>query len=176
MTTSTQSAKEGETGSAITQALVNLLAQDIMSKPAICVHGNWTIKATARFLLEYGISGAPVIDEQEKMIGVVSATDILQFDSMSSKELRDITEQSYYQEYLGQNLLKEDLDRLSTHADETCHIDAIMTPVIISVSADATLPEIAHLMVEQKVHRLIVSEDDKLLGVISTVDILKALR
>ena len=61
---------------------ISLLAKDIMKRDVLSVGMNWSIEQLANYLIENGISGAPVTSEDGKLLGVVSMTDIVRYRSM----------------------------------------------------------------------------------------------
>jgi len=99
------------------------------------------------------ISGLPVVDKGGRIIGVVSTTDVLtaeaEADSESSAE--------------GRGLMAE-----------TPVLD-IMTPRPYTVAPDEDVREAARQMLYADVHRLFVAQGDRLVGVISTTDIVRAV-
>ncbi len=102
-----------------------------------------------RLFAEEEIHGAPVVDEDFRVCGVVSALDLL----------RAVGER--YDDF-------EDRMRDVTASD-------VMTGAIVTVSPDATASEIARIMRSQRVHRVLVVEGRDLLGVITTFDLLAAV-
>jgi len=62
--------------------MVTLLAKDIMNPDVLSVGPDWSIGQLADFLCTNSISGAPVISENNKLIGVVSMTDLVRHTSM----------------------------------------------------------------------------------------------
>ena len=99
------------------------------------------------------ISGLPVVDKVGRIIGVVSATDVLtaeaEADSESSTE--------------GRGLMAE------------TPVRDIMTPRPYTVAPDEEVREAARQMLYAEVHRLFVAQGDRLVGVISTTDIVRAV-
>ncbi len=59
-----------------------------------------------------------------------------------------------------------DISKLLAHASDNCNVDSIMTPSVVSVEMNTTFPEIAGKMHEQHIHRVFVTENGKILGVI----------
>jgi CBS domain-containing protein len=51
-----------------------------------------------------------------------------------------------------------------------------MTPVVIDVAEDTPVREVAAKMIEGRVHRLFVTRDDKIRGIVTTLDMLKVIR
>lgn len=97
------------------------------------------------------ISGMPVVDGAGRMVGVISTTDIV----TSEEEAEDRTER----EPLFERTLVRDL----------------MTPRPLTIAPDADVREAARQMLYADVHRLFVTEGERLVGVISTTDIMHAV-
>ena len=99
------------------------------------------------------ISGLPVVDKSGRIIGVVSASDVLTTEAEAESEA----------EAAGRNLMLE------------TSVREIMTPRPYTVSPDEDVREAARQMLYGEVHRLFVADGDRLVGVISTTDIVRAV-
>jgi CIC family chloride channel protein len=99
------------------------------------------------------ISGLPVVDKGGRIIGVVSATDVLTAEAETESEAAAV----------GRDLM------LDTSVRD------IMTPRPYTVAPDEDVREAARQMLYAEVHRLFVAEGDRLVGVISTTDIVRAV-
>lgn len=159
----------------ITKPIQSILAKDIMTGDVLSVYEGWSIKRLASFFVKHGISGAPVIASDHQLVGVVSITDIVRFDSMDQEEKAGLIVDHVYPEYLGQNVDQEMFKQLTSNADQNCTANSIMTKEVISVDQEETLPTIAGLMLEKHIRRIFVTQDGLIAGVISTSNILKAL-
>lgn len=155
--------------------LSKVTAKDLMSNQVITVNSAWGVSVLARFLLDNKISGAPVVDEQDKLVGVVTSTDIVAFENMTHENKVAITRSSYFEEVLGQQISESTIEALSLHANENCITASIMTPSVISVGSNDSLIDVSSLMSKKKIHRVFVLDDGKIRGVISTMDVLKHL-
>ena len=51
-----------------------------------------------------------------------------------------------------------------------------MTPMIFKVTEDTPLREVAHIMISNRIHRLFVTREEKVVGIIATPDMLKVIR
>jgi CIC family chloride channel protein len=102
-------------------------------------------------LADSHISALPVVDRAGRMVGVISSTDIL----ASEEEAEDQTAR----ETLFEGTLVRD----------------VMTPRPLTISPDADVKEAAQQMLYADVHRLFVTDGDRLIGVISTSDIMRAV-
>lgn len=151
-----------------------LLAQDIMKKDVIFAYEGWSIKYLANFLSEHKVSGVPVIASDHELIGVVSITDIFNFENQDKQgkinALRD-----YYQSSYGNDLDLLDLDNWSHNAEQSCTVHQIMNDRVISVTPETPVAEVTRVMLNNKIHRVFVAEDGKVSGVISTTNLLEIL-
>jgi CBS domain-containing protein len=102
-------------------------------------------------LADAHISGLPVVDKVGRILGVVSATDVLTAEA----EAETLT--------MGRDLMEE------------TSVREIMTPRPYTVAPDEDVREAARQMLYAEVHRLFVAEGDRLVGVISTTDIVRAV-
>lgn len=152
----------------------SLVAQDIMKTDVIFAYEGWSIKYLANFLSEHKVSGVPVIASDHELVGVVSITDIFNFENQDKKgkveALRD-----YYQSSYGNDLDLLDLDSWSHNAEQSCTVHQIMQNRIISVSPETPVPEISRIMLDNKIHRVFVTENGKVSGVISTTNLLEII-
>ena len=157
------------------QLLGSMTAAEIMNKDVLLVYEGWSVKRLAQFFKERKITGAPVISSDHKLVGVVSVTDILNFEFLADRQKGEMISRAYFEEVLGQQLLMHDLAQYAEQADQYCTVNSIMTPEVISVSEDAGLPQVAKTLRENSIHRLFVTKDEKITGVISATDLLSPL-
>jgi len=144
--------------------------KDLMNPTIMTVADEMTTDELARYLIEREISGAPVVDSQGRLIGVVSMTDIGR-NVAEPSDLASTRNASFYRddpadltlEDLGQRYVEE---RAATVRD-------VMTPVIHQVPVTASVAEAARIMVAQQIHRLVVTEGGDPVGIITSLDLLK---
>lgn len=146
-----------------------MLARAIMNKSVITIQEDATIEEVANVLTKNNISGAPVVNKEGKLVGMVTEGDLLH------KETNPRT--PGYLNILGALIYiggvekyKNDLKKLaSTKASE------IMTTNVITVSGDAKVEQVAAMMVNHNIKRVPVIENDALVGIISRADIVKTM-
>ncbi len=152
----------------------SLLAKDIMKTDVIFAYEGWSIKYLAKFLSEKKITGVPVIASDHELVGVVSVTDIFNFENQNKEDkveaLRD-----YYQSSYGNDLDLVDLENWSHNAEQSCTVHQIMKDRIISVSPETPIAEVSRIMLKNEIHRVFVTDADKVSGVISTTNLLAIL-
>ncbi len=145
-----------------------------MSEKVVCVHPETPIHNLIKTLAKHHIHGAPVVDKKGKLVGVVSMTDIVEYDEKTSKKRGGVTGKSFYGDTNGK--LKKTLDKLlKAKLLGNAVVQDIMTPRVIIAQADDTIDRLAKIMYEKKIHRVIIVEKGQVAGVVSTLDILNAV-
>jgi CBS domain-containing protein len=145
------------------------VAADIMTKPVICVMKDADLRDLAKVFLAKGITGAPVIDKDGDICGVVSQTDLLFYQLTRDDEL--VMPSDFYQtaRVEGRGIAKgfqiEDVN--------TATVEEVMTPVVHAVVASTPVADIAKMMTRRHIHRVIVREGMKVAGIISALDVLR---
>lgn len=147
-------------------------ARDVMHPRILTVSEEMTTDDLARYLIEHEISGAPVVDGIGHLIGVVSMTDIgramAETDDLASPRSLDFyrnTAADVTLEDLGQRYIEE----------RALLVRDVMTPVIHQVAASAPVAEVARLMIEHHIHRLVVTEGKEPVGILTSLDLLRLL-
>ncbi len=153
-----------------------LTAKDVMNKDVLSVGMDWSVEYLTDFLVENGISGAPVTSEDGKLVGVVSLTDIVRHNSLPGKDSRLNSPYDYYRHGLEHQYAKEDIRSLSIETEPLDTVRDIMTPMIFDVNEDTKVKQVADTMIRGRIHRVFVTREKKLTGVITTVDMLKVIR
>jgi CBS domain-containing protein len=145
-----------------------LRAQDVMVPEPVCVEPSTTIRQLARVFEENEISGAPVVDQEGRVIGVVSKTDLIRRCSEGTADIPPA--------YLFEVVCEQDGDDDGDVIPEplVC-VDDFMTPDPVTVTPGAPLRRIARLMFEGRIHRVVVVDEEKFpVGIITSLDMLGA--
>lgn len=153
-----------------------LTAKDVMNPQVISVPAEWTIEELAQFLVDKAITGAPVKNEAGKLIGVVSLTDIVRHDSLAEMELRADEPHDYYMHGWEDRLTPEDLSSFHIAEKPQVYVRDIMTPMIFKVDEHTSIQEVADTMIGGRIHRLLVTRESRVVGIVTTMDMLKAIR
>jgi len=131
-------------------------AREIMTTDLITVTPSTPIREFARMCAEDDISGAPVLNLDGSLAGMVSKTDLL--EHLIESDPTHVGEaESFMEVWLG----------------EDQSVNEIMIEDVISVIPDAPVAEVAALMAENRIHRVAVIEDDKCVGIITSLDLLQ---
>jgi CBS domain-containing protein len=148
-------------------------ARDVMQTNVITVSPEAALADVQRIFVEEGIGGCPVVDEHGTVVGVISSTDILR----AVEEDRDTAaaETRFYREDLEFSGPEwSDLENFQDRLAEV-QVRETMTPGTLSVDPDTPVAEVARLIRQHRVHRVLVVEGDSLAGIISTFDLVGLL-
>lgn len=149
------------------------LARDVMNPVVLTVRDDMTVRELATFLTENEISGTPVTDPSGKLAGVVSLRDIVEMAAEEAEEPSG-RPQSFSKMGWGDRLTPSELSQMHI-GNEGPLVREIMTPSVYTVAADTPVSKVAETMVRGHIHRLVVTERGKAVGIISTLDLLKLL-
>ena len=157
-------------------AMKPLKAKDIMNREVLTVKSDWSLERLSEFLVENAISGAPVMTEDGKLIGVVSLRDIVIHESMGSKGFPTNEPHDFFLNALESPHAGEEIAAFSIKSEPLVTVGDIMTPKVFRVSEEATIQEVAEAMIKSRIHRVFVTRGDKMVGIIATPEILEVIR
>jgi CBS domain-containing protein len=145
-------------------------AKDVMTIEVITVSPETTVPELARILSEKGISGAPVVDVDHRLVGLVSEGDLLH-RAETGTERRVQRRRSWW---LDSVAAEEELARDYVKAHGRTVAD-IMTRAVISVDETTELADIAMLLETKRIKRVPVVSGGRLVGIVSRANLVRAL-
>jgi CBS domain-containing protein/organic hydroperoxide reductase OsmC/OhrA len=131
--------------------------RDIMSPVVFCLEDNQFLPEAAQALRNHSISGAPVLNAAKQYVGVLSQTDI---NAKVASVIDDV------------GRLRDVLEGGFPPDIESIRVRDIMTPEILKISSEASLEELGQALLVGGVHRLLVSQDNEVIGLVSTTDLI----
>lgn len=146
-------------------------AKDIMNREIVRVADDMSVSELAGFLVDHEISGAPVENQEGKLVGVVSLTDIALAASGNGIVL-DSSNPGFFVRGWEDVLDVEEMAKFRVE-DEGLRVRDIMTPNIYSVGEETPVSEVARTMLGSHLHRLLVTRGEKVVGIITTSDLLR---
>lgn len=152
---------------------MTLTANDLMTRDVHCAHAHWSVARLVEFFNEKAISGAPVVSSEGQLIGVVSRSDIARRGGDAPRPRRGPPSAEAHDFYM--------YGPAYTYVEPTRKLESelsvhdLMTPMIFDVPLLATPREIAETMLRGRIHRVFVTEEGMVIGVISALDMLRAL-
>lgn len=151
-------------------------ARDVMSPNPLSVREEASVREAVVFLTDRKISAAPVINDAGRPVGVVSEADILRYDREHVEHMHAVPDYYLHSEHMlpsGERLP----DDFQIEVNDNTTVGDIMTPIIYSVTPDMSIEIVVNELVTKRIHRLfVVDSDGSLIGVITTLDLLKRLR
>ena len=151
-----------------------LTAKQVMTLEVLAVEADWSIERLSEFLIVNSISGSPVQSKEGNLIGVVSLTDIVHHETQH--EIDPQWPHDYYLHALERQCAREEVTSFRIEAEPLKTVRAIMTPMIFQVTEDTSVQQVADMMIKNRIHRVFVTRDEKVVGIISTPDMLEVIR
>jgi CBS domain-containing protein len=142
--------------------------KDVISTIVVTINPQDTLREAVDTMVENRVSALPVVDARGHCVGVISVTDLLGVTKDLSDELNALSaSRGMDHEALVQKLEQADV--------LTEQVKAWMSTDVVSVGTDSTIQNAAGLMLRNRVHRLVVLDDERrVVGVVSTMDLLAA--
>jgi CBS domain-containing protein len=145
---------------------------ELMTTQVLAVRPDVSLEALADLLLERGISGAPVVDEAGRPVGVVSKTDLMRERLMAGDTEEVVAtgwhpRRGHFQVEVGRGF----------HAEPPpASVSEVMTPAALTLSEDAPVAEAAAMMAFEGIHRVpVVASDGRVAGIVTSLDVLRWL-
>lgn len=142
------------------------LLTDIMNREIVVATPEMSARELAQLLSTHMISGTPVVDSAGRLVGVVSASDLI---SLQASQGQSETSGYHRDLWLEAQPGGRDLDESVTVGD-------LMSHHVFQLEESTPIEEAVDLMLDWYIHRVIVTRKGKLMGVVTTMDLLKHLR
>lgn len=138
---------------------------DVMTTDVYAFARDTSIQSAVRVLTNRHLTGAPVLSESGQPVGVVTMGDLLDPDR----------ERSFVNGYplfyrVADSHLEELTDGVVTLQGL---VSDVMSPFVLSIQSSAHLVEAANRMIAEQVHRLLVMDDARLVGIVTSIDLLR---
>lgn len=148
-----------------------LCAKDVMTTQVIASREDMPLVEFVAILKKNRISGTPVLDKDDHLVGVASATDVLLHCQVLDDDWQ--IDSDYYTHAGGESsLLADDFDDTDVRH---MRVGDIMSPETVTAPFDLPIRALATLMVERDIRRVIILEGTRLVGLVSMTDILRAI-
>lgn len=132
-------------------------AKDVMSKGVMSLTADATVLDAVKLLVNTRVSAMPVVDEQGTMVGIVSEADLVPFAGLAH-EFHDETAARAASEALNQRRVSD-----------------VMKKDVVTIDEDAPLVEVVDTITKHKIKRIPVRSGKSIVGIVSRVDLLRAL-
>ncbi|MBX3415164.1 MAG: CBS domain-containing protein [Pirellulales bacterium] len=151
------------------ERLLSLKVADLVHRDVVTVAAHDGMTHAAATLLAHEVSGAPVVDEQGRLVGMLSAIDFVRrAHCCDAPQIASA----------GGNALGQAGDDRPYRVDELPHdhVSRFMSPGVQTIAASASLLSAAQIMCAEHVHRLpVIDASGRPCGVITSLDLVAAL-
>ncbi len=141
-------------------------AKDVMSTDVVTILANATVYDAGELLLSEHVSAMPVIGDTGEIVGIISEADLIRRAEIGTEP---------HKSWL-LRLLADDFTKAAQYVhSHSRHVRDVMTRPVITVTEDATLGEIAQLMVKHDIKRVPVTRENFVVGIVSRANLVQAL-
>lgn len=151
-----------------------LKVSDVMRRDVHCVSPETSVVDLERLLLAEGISGVPVLKDG-KLVGIVSRSDVVRQLAVE-QTLQETISDFYRQPFDVDQRASRDSEEIAAGVAsrwQDLAVEDVMIHGVICVEGDCDLAEVARMMLDRKIHRVLVTEGDRLVGIVSTLDLIR---
>ena len=144
-------------------------ARHMMRADVVTLSPELSLIDAHRVLLADEISGAPVVDNQSEVCGVISSSDLIQ--AVANEHDSGLSHFDYFREFIPYS--GRDWANGGEHFENRLRelsVADLMTKQIVSVGPDDSIQQVARTLAQHHVHRVLVVEQAKLRGIISSFD------
>ncbi len=150
-------------------------ARDVMQTNLLTISADASLVELERFLLQHQVGGAPVVDDQQ-LVGVVSRSDIVRQLDLD-RGLADILVDYQHDGALHapRAALREDewITSAATDHFRGLRVRDVMIRDVITASPDASVQQVTRTMLDNGVHRVLITEDEFLVGIVTSTDLMR---
>ena len=146
-----------------------LKAIDVMTKDVVTVRRETSVRDLALIFTQRRISSVPVVDESGDLIGIVSESDLIEQDkNLHIPTVVSIFDWVIYLE--SDKRFEKELQKMTAQT-----VGEIFSEEVVSVTPETPVSEIADLMSTKRVHAVPVVEGQRVVGVVSRIDLIKTM-
>jgi len=138
---------------------------ELMNPEVVCARPRMTVAEVRHLLATRGISGAPVVDDSGRILGVISLSDLVR----QTDRRTTVGESGHF--FTNVNEYR-DLANLPRDASDA-PVETLMSKEVYTIPRDSSAAAGASIMRERKIHRLFVTDQGVLVGVVASLDLLR---
>ena len=142
-------------------------ARDVMTLGVYTVKPTASVKDVARLFMERRISAVPVVDDQGKIVGIVSEGDLLHRSEISTQRRHP-----WWLDLMVRDEVLDAEEYIKAHAKQVADI---MTRNVITAETDTPLQEIAEILAKYTIKRVPIVRDGRLVGIVSRANLVQAI-
>ena len=140
---------------------------ELMNPDVVCARPEMTVAEVGKLLALRGVSGAPVVDDQGRLLGIVSQNDLVRHSAEPVTAEESGRFYSSDPDYRDIGALKVDVS--------DAPVSEVMSKRVHTVSRDTSVAIAANIMRERRIHRLVVTDRTRVVGVITSLDLMRVV-
>ena len=143
------------------------IVAELMNPDVVCATPDMSVSQVGRLLAERGVSAAPVVGPEGQVLGIISQHDLVRHSARRvtvAEAGRFVTDDRDY----------EEIEEMRADLSSTL-VEKVMTQPAYGVDRGAGVAVAANIMRERRVHRLVVTERGRLVGIISAFDLMRVV-
>ena len=147
---------------------------EVMTRDVATLSPEMTLREMDRIFVERQVSGAPVV-EGERLVGIVSQADVVRilYDEQSkAQQVSDFYGSPFPIGIPALDQLAKDSRKIADHLTKRT-VGEVMIPDPLTMSPSDDVESVARLMIKEKIHRVLVTEEERLVGIVSSLDIVR---
>jgi CBS-domain-containing membrane protein len=161
---------------AIAKPFLALVAKDLMSDVMTTIPRDMGMQAAARWLSQIHISGAPVVDDQGRCVGVLSSSDFVACCAANHTPCTKHRAEANRGPCAFPDCVSSEWQMVNVAESVESLVCDHMTPDPATARPETTITQLARMMRDAHIHRLIIVDDQRRpLGIVSTTDIVAAV-
>ena len=143
--------------------------RSLMTRDVLTVHTDTPVSDVARLMYEHGVSGVPVLDAQERMVGVITETDLIVRNGRLEMPLFLQILDAFVPLERPSHLRSRLQHMLGTHAED------VMSRDPHTIAPDAEVEDLVDLMVKRGANPVPVVEGSRIVGIVSRSDLVRMM-
>ena len=148
------------------KTLLGMTAADLMSTPVTSIPQDMLLRDAGHLLMKSNISGAPVVDAEGNCVGILSSSDFVGW-AETGGEMEDKSKAASFIAPWG--------EIINLDACEGCVVSRFMTRGPVTVTRKTSIGEIAQKMIDAHIHRVLVADNNRPCGIVSSTDVMAAV-
>jgi CBS-domain-containing membrane protein len=146
-----------------------LNASDIMTTEVITVKKDTSLQDLARILYDNHINGVPVVDDEDRLIGIICESDLIRKDKkLHIPTVVSVFDAVFYLE--SPKKLEKEIERINA-----TQVKDLYTKDVLTVDEKTEIDEIATIMTQKKIYTIPVIDGDRVVGIIGKSDLIRTL-
>jgi len=149
-----------------------LKAKDIMTKNVISIGPDDTIEEAARLMFLNGLSGVPVLDKEDQLVGILTEGDLVKKEKAVDLPLMFnlLGTLIYLDNPANGDEIEKQLKDITA-----IKVKELMSRVVVTVAPDAALEDVANTSLNKKVNPIPVVQSGKIVGIVSRADFVRLI-